>query len=294
MTNPSSDFWPRRIAIVGVGLLGGSVAGAIRKQIPHVHVAGCVRSQERQRKLVELGILDSASSSLEEVCRDAEVVVVGTPVDKIAELSIQAAKVSPSHCLITDVGSTKRSIVEAIEKNDLASQLFVGAHPIAGSEKTGAEHARDNLFENKVIVLTPTASTSDSAMARAERFWRLTGSRIVTLSPEDHDTHLASVSHVPHLASSAITMLVSDASASLVGSGWLDITRVAAGDPAMWLAICQENRTAVHDQLKRLANSIDEVCQMIASGDDESLLSWLEQAKRIREKFSTEPRLKNL
>ncbi|GAA5509268.1 prephenate dehydrogenase [Novipirellula caenicola] len=285
MKDSHSEFRPARVAILGVGLLGGSVARAIRQSIPDVHVIGIVRSAEKGQRWVDQGVVDSVTESVADACVDVDVVVVATPVDKVAEKVIAVAQASKPQCLITDVGSTKRTIVNSVSQCPAAVAKFVAAHPIAGSEKTGAEHATANLFVGKVIVLTPSEQTPTNLLKRAEQFWRLTGGRIVTLSPEDHDTHLAAVSHVPHLASSAVAKLVCDQSADLVGSGWTDITRVAAGDPAMWLAICQENRPAIEEQLRRLAGSIDEVRQWMHTHDDESLLRWLTEAKTIRDSF---------
>ncbi|TWU20432.1 prephenate dehydrogenase [Novipirellula galeiformis] len=268
-----------------MGLLGGSVARSIRRTVPGVHVVGVVRCAEKGQRWIELGIIDSVAESIEQGCQDVDVVVVATPVDLVAASVIRAAEVSQADCLITDVGSTKRTIVQAVLRDAGASAKFVAAHPIAGSEKTGAEHATADLFVGKVIVLTPSEQTPKRQLDLADHFWRRTGGRIVTLSPEDHDTHLASVSHVPHLASSAVAKLINQDSANLVGSGWLDITRVAAGDPAMWLAICQENRTAIDEQLAHLAGSIEDLRAWIRTHDDASLLRWLKEAKTIRDSF---------
>ncbi|WP_372721751.1 prephenate dehydrogenase [Novipirellula sp.] len=285
MNDSLSEFRPARVAILGVGLLGGSVARAIRQSVPSVHVVGIVRCAEKGQQWVDREVVDSVTESIEQGCRDVDVVVVATPVDKVSEKVIAVAQATKPDCLITDVGSTKQTIVNAVSQCPAAVAKFVAAHPIAGSEKTGAEHATADLFVGKVIVLTPSDRTPAGLLEQAEQFWRLTGGRIVTLSPEEHDTHLASVSHVPHLASSAVAKLVCEQSADLVGSGWTDITRVAAGDPAMWLAICQENRPAIEQQLRRLAESIDEVRQWMHSHDDESLLRWLKEAKTIRDSF---------
>ncbi|EMI19068.1 prephenate dehydrogenase [Rhodopirellula maiorica SM1] len=285
MKDSPSEFRPARVAILGVGLLGGSVARAIRQSVPSVHVVGIVRCADKGQQWVDSGVVDAVTESIEQACGNVDVVVIATPVDTVAEKVIAVAKASNPDCLITDVGSTKRTIVKAVSQCPEAVAKFVAAHPIAGSEKTGAEHATADLFVGKVVVLTPSEQTPADLLERAEQFWRLTGGRIVTLSPQDHDTHLASVSHVPHLASSAVAKLVCEQSADLVGSGWTDITRVAAGDPAMWLAICQENRTAIEEQLRRLAGSIEEVRQWMHSRDDESLLRWLKEAKTIRDSF---------
>ena len=282
--------WPCRVAIVGVGLLGGSVSKSIRRELSEVHVTGVVRDIRKGQQYIDIGVIDSAEQSIEVAVKDAEVVVVSTPVDRVADFVSIAAEHSPDNCLITDVGSTKRSIVEAVSQCEHARAKFVAAHPIAGSEKTGAENALADLFDDKTIVLTPDRATSAHLISRAKQFWSLTRGRIMTLSPADHDTYLASVSHVPHLASSAVAQLVASTSdgtfcETLVGSGWLDMTRVAAGDPAMWLAICQENREAVKNELERLRSTLAEVGQMLDQHDDIGLEKWLSEAKQFRDRF---------
>ncbi|TWU45687.1 prephenate dehydrogenase [Novipirellula aureliae] len=277
------QVWPSRIAIVGVGLLGASVAKSIRRRVADMHVVGVVRNPEKRHWLVDSGILDSATDSLSEGCRDADVVVVATPVDRIADFVQGAAADSPPECLITDVGSTKQGIVDAVINNALATGKFVAAHPVAGSEKTGADHAIETLFDGKVTILTPSEKTPAEFVKKAETFWQLTGSRTSLLRPDEHDLVMAAVSHVPHLASSAVARLVNQDSADFIGSGWCDITRVAAGDPGMWLAICKENRSAIEQQLAKLVDSINDCRRMLIENDDAALLRWLDEAKTIRD-----------
>jgi len=278
-----SDQWPRRLGILGVGLLGGSVALAVRKARPHVHVAGLARTEQSAARLIELGIVDDARGSLEEVCRDCDVVVVATPVDQIADLAIRTAELTGPDCLITDVGSTKAGIVQAIAGNAPAASKFVAAHPIAGSEKTGAQHALATLVEQKVIVLTPGPSTPSPLLERAVEFWNLTGGVIRQMSAEQHDAHLAAVSHVPHLVSALVARMPDSDAFPLVGSGWQDITRVAAGDPGMWTAICQENRQAIIDELERFSGELDRLRHLLQSGDNDQLMAWLTEAKLFKQ-----------
>jgi len=277
------QVWPSRIAIVGVGLLGASVAKSIRRQIADLSVVGVVRDPSKRQSLIDSGIIDSATDSLSDACRDADVVIVATPVDRIADFVRRAANDSPSDCLITDVGSTKQGIVSAVGEDALATKKFVAAHPIAGSEKTGADHATETLFDGKVTILTPSEKTPPEWVGKAETFWQLTGCRTSRLRPDEHDLVMAAVSHVPHLASSAVARLVDESSADFVGSGWCDITRVAAGDPGLWLAICQENRTAIEQQLAKFADSINACRRMLIENDDAALLRWLEEAKTVRD-----------
>lgn len=278
--NPNQ--WPHRIGILGVGLLGGSAALALRRRCPQTEFAGLTRSETTAKRLVEAGIVDRASQSVEEVCRDCDAVIVAAPVDRIASLVVRAAEITGPDCLITDVGSTKAKIVNAIADHPQAETKFVGAHPIAGSEKTGAEHATADLMDDKLIILTPSPRTPPEQLQRAVNFWELTGGMIKQMSAQEHDTHLASVSHVPHLVSALVAKLPAHDARPLVGSGWQDITRVAAGDPEMWTAICQENREAIIDELERFSTELDQLRQLIGRPDSDQLKAWLAEAKQLK------------
>jgi prephenate dehydrogenase len=283
MCNSVADDWPRRVAVLGVGLLGGSVAKAIRRVRPQTMFVGFARNQEKCEQLKASGVVDVAVSSIEEASGDCDAIVVAAPVDQIARMVIEAATRSPASCLITDVGSTKRGIVEAVSSNSTALMKFIAAHPIAGSEKTGAQHSSATLFDDKVVVLTPTERTDANLLEKANHFWQLTGGKTLQMRPDEHDAHLAAVSHVPHLVSALVARMAEPEARTLVGSGWQDITRVAAGDPTLWTAICQENRLAILQQLERLSGELDQLRQIIDGQDDETLRSWLAEAKRVKE-----------
>ncbi len=280
---PLPPHWPHRVAILGVGLLGGSLALALRRRRPQIELIGTSRSHANRELAILRGVVDQTVESLEQACQGCDVVVVAAPVDSIAAMVVEAAAASPQHCLITDVGSTKAGIVETVSRDPRALAKFVAAHPIAGSEKTGVEHASETLFDEKVIVITPDANTDPLLSERAEHFWQLTGGRTTRMSASQHDAHLASVSHVPHLVSALVARMADPQARELVGSGWRDITRVAAGDPALWTAICQQNRTAISAELQRLAGSLDQLKRMIDGANDDELFRWLADAKRCKE-----------
>jgi prephenate dehydrogenase len=279
MTSFPSDDWPGRVSILGVGLLGGSVGLALQQRSPSTEVVGYSRTAAKRQLAIRCGAVDRTAESIEAACDGADVVVVAATVDHIAPLVIEAASATADDCLITDVGSTKATIVDAVAGNPVASEKFLAAHPIAGSEKTGVEHARGSLFEGKVIVLTPGDRSSPALTQKAERFWGLLGGQLVTLTPSDHDAHLAAVSHVPHLMSAAVSRLMPNQAKSLVGSGWRDITRVAAGDPALWTAICRENRQAIIAELARLSADVCTLQRLLEAAEDDALHHWLAEAK---------------
>jgi prephenate dehydrogenase len=283
MTPADSDDWPRRVTILGVGLLGGSVAMAIKRRCRDCELVGYSRTQAKRDLAVSLGAVDRAAGSIDAACDGADVVVVASPVDQIAAMAILAADATRGDCLITDVGSTKATIVQAVSEHPQANGKFLAAHPIAGSEKTGVAHAVGTLLDDKMIVLTPAHDSPRQLTEKAERFWGLTGGKTVLLSPQDHDAYLAAVSHVPHLMSAAVSRLLPRDAQSLVGSGWRDMTRVAAGDPALWTAICRENRSAISHELERFAQDIRQLQRLLESQDDQALLRWLAEAKEKKD-----------
>ncbi|MEM9586708.1 MAG: prephenate dehydrogenase/arogenate dehydrogenase family protein [Planctomycetota bacterium] len=272
-----------RMTVVGVGLLGGSVALAIRRAMPETQIHGVIRNPEARQQAVALGIVDRAFESVPQACEGSDVVVLATPVDHIAALAAEAAGVLATDALITDVGSTKQTIVDATAKHDQVHRRFVAAHPIAGSEKTGMRHSTAELMDGKTIIITPHQDSMEAMVAKAESFWKLTGGQIVVMSPQEHDQRLAAISHVPHLIASLVALQADPESLPLVGSGWKDITRVAAGDPTMWHAICQENREAILKQLSLVRDSLDDLQCKVRSDEPETLIQWLQKAKAIRD-----------
>jgi prephenate dehydrogenase len=256
---------------------------ALRRRVPAVQIVGTSRSAQRRELAVSRGAVDIALESVQQACADCDVVVVASPVDRIASMVLRAADATPPDCLITDVGSTKATIVQAVEKEPTAAAKFLAAHPIAGSEKTGVQHASESLFDRRVIVLTPSQTTAESLTTKGQRFWQLTGGQTIRMSPDEHDTHLAAVSHVPHLVAALVARMVDPAARPLVGSGWRDMTRVAAGDPTMWTAICRENRAAISQQLGQLAQSLSQLHRMVDSQNDDELFRWLAEAKHAKE-----------
>ncbi len=276
MTNAEDDF--RRVAILGVGLLGGSVALALKQRLNDVEIVGLSRSEAKRQLAIQCGAVDVAVDNIAAACEGADVVVVAAPVDRIASMANEAYASAPDGCLITDVGSTKATITDRVPHKN-----FVAAHPIAGSEKTGVTNAWADLFVDKTIVITPTTSTDPAMLEACDRFWQLTGGRTVRMSPEDHDAHLAAVSHVPHLMSALVARQLPPSAKELVGTGWQDITRVAAGDPDMWTAICGENQNAIISELDRLMADLKEFRQRIAANDQQAIEQWLTEAKQIKE-----------
>jgi len=283
MSTTVENEWPRQVTVLGVGLLGGSVALSLRRALPQTRLIGLARNPEKLRFLMDSGLVDLPAETVAEACQRSDVVVVASPVDRIAEMVISAAKSSPADCLITDVGSTKRQIVATVADHPDAAKKFVAAHPIAGSEKSGPENATSSLFDEKWVVVTPVETTSPELREKAHRFWRLTGGQTCEMTPSEHDTHLAAISHMPHLVSALIAKIASAEALPLAGSGWRDITRVAAGDPTLWAAICSENRAAIASELKQVAEELEQLRTLLQDADDAGLHQWLTEAKKVKE-----------
>lgn len=272
-----------RVAVIGAGLLGGSFGLAFRRLDPAAEIVGVSRSASSREAALQCGALTSATDDVDAACKGCDLVVVCVPVDGITEMVLRAAQQCRDEALIMDLGSTKASIVRAIDKHDHAGRLFVGTHPIAGSEKTGAQNARADLFHSKTVIITPGKRTPDALVQRAEALWQALESKVVRMTPEDHDLAMASVSHVPHLVASMLAALLPPDAVSLVGSGWIDTTRVASGDAELWTAICRENATAIGHELQSANQWLVKIADCIGRGDFDSVRQMLQQSKRIRD-----------
>jgi len=273
------------VAIVGVGLIGGSIGRALRERKLAREVVGIGRREVALESAEQHGAIDRGTTNLHEGVADAQLVVVATPVDSIVDLVSQVAGASANRSLITDAGSTKREIVERVEAlliDRRDGPRYVGSHPLAGDHRTGVEFARGDLLEGRKVVVTPTEKSHRAAVLEISGFWQSLGAEVVTMSPDEHDRALAATSHLPHLVAAALTLATPKALLPLAASGWRDTTRVAGGDPEMWRAIFASNRQEVLDALKRFERWTGEIREILALGQDERLLRILERANWIK------------
>ena len=282
---------PGTVAIIGVGLIGGSVGLALRVRGLARRVVGIGRGGASLAEAMRLGAIDQATTDLERGVAEADVVVVCTPVTRIVEDVRRAAEFAPGDVLLTDAGSTKRRIVEALEASEPARAAFVGGHPIAGSERKGPSHARADLFEGRVCVLTPTPKTPADRLDRARRFWGGLGCRIVELDPTAHDEALALTSHLPHAVAAALAASVPEPLLELAAGAFRDGTRVAGADPSLWAGIFLENRGPLIDALARFRDQLDALGVALRDDDEAALRGWYEVARDRRARFDsrTEP-----
>jgi prephenate dehydrogenase len=271
------------LTIVGVGLIGGSVGLAARQRGVAGRVLGVGRRQAGLDEACRLGAIDNGSPDLAGAVRRADVAVFCTPVDDIAAQVLTSAAGCTPGTLLTDAGSTKATIVRAVEGRLPPGVAFVGSHPLAGSEKRGPEHARADLFEGRLTVVTRTERTSPEALERTCSFWEALGARVKVMAPEDHDRALALTSHLPHLAAAALAGLLPPELHELTATGFRDCTRVAAGDPALWTGIFLLNRPALLAALGLLQCRLVEFERALAADDRPAVDTLLAQAKKVRD-----------
>lgn len=280
-----------RLGLIGVGLIGGSLAAALREAEHVREVVGYGRSLSNLEDATRLGLIDAALPSPEAVARAADVVVIAAPVDSIGLVLAQIASSITPTTIVTDVGSVKRSVVDtAHEVLPADYRLFVGGHPIAGTERSGAAAARADLFRGRRVVLTPDDTTDAEAVARVQAMWAATGADVVQMSVADHDRILAASSHLPHaLAYALVDMLVRmdehRAIFDCAAGGFRDFTRIAASDPTMWRDIFLANADHVVALLRQYQDDIETLAQAIERGDTQWLVDTLARAKHARDAF---------
>ncbi len=271
------------VAIVGVGLIGGSIGLALRQRGLAKSVVGIGRRQVSLRIARRVGAVTHTTIDLNKGVAEAELVVVCTPVGQIVNFVRQAARHCPERVLMTDVGSTKQIIVQALDGGLPRGCRFLGSHPLAGSEKTGALSATADLFEGRVTVLTPTKSTRAEDFDLLEAFWAALGSVVVQMSPEEHDRTLAMTSHLPHLAAAAVAVALPERYFRFCSTGALDTTRVAAGDPEMWRQVLCMNRENVLSALDELGGKLSALYTAIRDDRQDDILRFLTLAKKNRD-----------
>ncbi len=271
------------LAIVGVGLIGGSVGLAAKQRGVARRVLGVGRQRDGLDRAAGLGAIDEGVLDPAQAARRAGVVVFCTPVDHVVDQILGVARNCAAGTLLTDVGSTKAQIVRQLDGRLPPEIAFVGGHPLAGSEKRGCEHADADLFQDRVTVLTPTRRTDPDAVERTAAFWRALGARVKTMGPEEHDRALALTSHLPHLLAATLADLLPPPLHELVATGFRDTTRVAAGDPALWSAIFLHNRSAMIDAVNRLQDRLTDFKRALRAGDRAALDTFLAEAKRTRD-----------
>lgn len=278
----------KKIAIVGLGLIGGSLGLAFKKNLKDWRIIGIARRQETIDEALKLKAIDEGTTSIVEGVKDADLVFISTPVGSIVEVAEQVIPAMKTGGIITDVGSTKAEIVRAVEEILPEEVFFVGGHPMAGSERHGIEAASEALFQNAFYLLTPTSRTNGQAFQTIHAIVTQIGANVVALDPERHDRIVATISHLPHLVASALVNLASAGTSEeenillFAASGFRDMTRIAAGNPNIWLDICLANAEAIRRTLQRFSKSLIELDQLLQRRDTAGLRRVLEGARQSR------------
>ena len=276
-----------RIAVLGVGLIGGSIGRAARARLDGATVVGFDPDTETLAAAVGLRAVDRAATSVADACEGAELVVCAAPVSGLVELARAALEASGEGVVVTDVGSTKREIVSALG----GDERFIGGHPLAGVETAGVGNARAGLFEGARWYLTPTGNSSGVLYDRLQRTIAGLGARPQAIEAEAHDRLMATVSHLPHVVANA---LVGEALAELgrdsermpeVGPSFRDTTRVAGSNPAIWGDIFSSNREAVAEAIEALGGRLREAAELIRGGDREAVSAWHAAAAEDRRRL---------
>ncbi|MCP4375965.1 MAG: prephenate dehydrogenase/arogenate dehydrogenase family protein [bacterium] len=271
------------MTVIGVGLLGGSAALAIKAHDPSVRVAGVGRRKVSLDAAMEVGAIDTAHLDPAECVGKSDLVILATPVGAFEKHLRSVAPVLGADTLVTDVGSTKVGVARLARQILGPSGRFVGSHPMAGSEQKGVRFSRADLFSGATCIITPTASTPDDVADAIEAFWKSLGMRVVRRSPAAHDRAVARISHLPHMLAALMMLLPGKNDLDVSASGFRDVTRLASGDPEMWRDILQTNRGAVLAALDRFSKDASDLRDLIDQGDVASIEKFLARAKRRRD-----------
>jgi prephenate dehydrogenase len=272
----------QRVCIIGVGLLGGSIGLRLRRDNLANEVVGLGRDLNKLQAAVKLGAIDLAFDRFDQACEGSDLIIACTPVQQIPESIHEAARWASPNALFTDVGSTKLSIVETFESSALKNR-FIGSHPIAGSDKSGVEHATAELFLERLVVVTPTDSTDRADLDVIVDFWKQLGAKIKIMSAAEHDQAVAITSHLPHILASMMAMATPEQLLEMIGTGWRDTTRIAGGNPQLWRQILEENHGPVLRALQNFATISREWMAAIEAKDFERVEQLLIAGKEIRD-----------
>ncbi|MDQ6963138.1 MAG: prephenate dehydrogenase/arogenate dehydrogenase family protein [Mariprofundaceae bacterium] len=284
----------KHLVIIGVGLIGGSLARRLRQEKVVQRITGVGRGKANLEKAVELGVIDAWTHSVSEAISDADMVVICVPMGAYATVFQGMANTLAEHAVVTDAGSTKQYAIDLAEKHLPKSAQFVAGHPIAGTEHSGVEASFSSLYQDHYCLITPTSSNSDKAVSAVKDMWKHTGAKVICMPPDEHDLLLASVSHLPHLAAYALVNAVRKSALDakqpfqFAAGGFRDFTRIASSSPQMWCDIAQSNQAALLQKMDALIAEMQAMRQNIADGNVQALYDDFTQAKQARDLWLAE------
>lgn len=276
----------KRATIVGVGFMGGSLGLALKKYRLAKEIVGFSQSRESLDKAIAVKAIDTAETDLEKAIKNSDLVVLAAPVDSIIKLFPTINPYLKRGCIITDLGSAKTEIVEASKSVLSSSSFFVGAHPLAGSEKRGVEFSREDLFENATCIMTPIKETNSMAKEKIKQLWTKVGAKVVVLSPQEHDEILAYISHLPHLLAFGLMEAMPEKYLEYATASLKDITRIAGSSPQMWCDIFMSNSKNILSGLDSLVEIFSDMRRAIIQDDKKSLLEHIAKANELHKKIN--------
>ena len=280
----------KKLTIFGVGLIGGSLALALKKANAVQQIVGCSRDKAHLQQAVDLGVIDEFELDPELAAKDADVIFLSVPMRAMEKVMNSFQSAVGESTIITDGGSSKASIVAAA-KNVFGEvpANFVPGHPIAGRERSGVTAAIDSLYQNHKVILTPLKHTNPAAVDRVSKMWQTVGAHVESLEVEQHDRVLAATSHLPHVVAYAMVDTLSktkfvDEIFHYAAGGFRDLSRIASSDPTMWRDICLENKAAILEMVEAYQKTLEDIKSMMTAGDAEGLFDVFDHAKTIRDK----------
>jgi len=281
-----------RLCIIGVGLIGGSLARALREAAYVKDIVGCSRSAEHLQKAVDLGVIDRYDTDARKAVQDADMVFVSVPLGAMATVFETIKDALADTAVVTDGGSAKASVVEAVKQSvGRMPEWFVPGHPIAGTEQSGVEASFADLYKGRRIILTPTGETDAEAVKKVRAMWEAAGASVNEMDVEHHDEVLAATSHLPHMLAFALVESLARMSEQreifeYAAGGFRDFTRIASSDPVMWRDICVANRDALLAVVDNFRNDLDDLSSAIRDQDAARILKIFQDAKAARDAFS--------
>ena len=287
----------QRLCIIGVGLIGGSLARALKKSGAVGEVVGAGRDTTHLEKAKALGVIDHFETDISLAVKDCDMVVLAVPLGAMQSVFEKIAAVKTNDMVITDVGSAKASVVEAAKNVfDTIPETLVPGHPIAGTEKSGVEASFAELYENRRIIITPLETSSSIAVEKVRNMWQACGGEVVETTTEHHDEVLAATSHLPHMLAYSLvdTLAKMDAKSEIfdfAAGGFRDFTRIASSDPAMWHDICIANSDALVKMINKFSNDLNLLAEAIEKKDSTYLKETFTRAKKARDEFCEDKHL---
>lgn len=278
----------KQITIIGVGLIGGSIGLAVEKRRLSSRVIGVTAHKHTLKKALKRQAIDVGTLDVKKSVLNSDMVILATPVDKILSTLEKITPHLKKGCIVIDVASVKGAIVQAAEKIIGRKGYFVGTHPMAGSEQSGIDKADGNLFKNAPCIITRTRRTNTKALMAIFNFLKAMDSKIYVLSPSEHDKKISNVSHLPHIAASALSLVAKPSSLEFASTGFKDTTRIASGNPDLWISILLANRNNVIKDLENYLKELKNIRDLIIRKEKTKLKKILLSAKRKRDMFDVE------